>query len=675
MGTLSGLAWGQTVVSIDAQAGRHAINPNIYGVAYATTAQLLDLNAPLNRLGGNNTSRYNWKLNADNRANDWYFESIGDASATPAERIDTFFSDAKSGGAQALITVPILPYLAKLAANRDYLWSFSQSKYGTQQATDPWRPDAGNGLTPNGQPITGNNPLDANTPNSVTMQTDFVKHLLAKWGDAASGGVRYYILDNEPAIWHATHRDVHPVGQTMDELYDLYVKYGGAIRATDPKALIVGPEEWGWTGYLLSGYDSQWASTHGWSQFPDRDAHGGMEHMAWLLQKMKAYEVANGKRLLDIFSLHYYPQGGEFWGDDSPTMRALRNRSTRSLWDPNYVDETWISDKIQLIPRMKNWVNTYYPGTPIAITEYNWGAEGTLSGATAQADVFGIFGREGLDMATRWTTPATNSPTYLAMKLYRNYDGAKSGFGDTGVACTVPNPDDLSAFAAERSADGALTVVVINKGDAAKATRLNIANFGVGTSASAWQLASETQTSLTKLPNLSLSGSTLDVTLPKQSVTMIVIPKGGSTAPAGYDFETGLEGWRASGRPITGLQNTKVIAASGRRSVAVRFSGSGVATAFVPTPGVAAGKTISFRVWVPKTVPLASIQPYALQGAGGGWAWSGAWTAGKQVPRDRWVTITVTVPANAVVPLDQIGVEFTLRSPWQGTVYLDAVQW
>ena len=35
-------------------------------------------------MGGNNTSRYNWKLNADNRANDWYFESIADASATPA---------------------------------------------------------------------------------------------------------------------------------------------------------------------------------------------------------------------------------------------------------------------------------------------------------------------------------------------------------------------------------------------------------------------------------------------------------------------------------------------------------------------------------------------------------------------------------------------------------------
>ena len=58
-----------------------------------------------------------------------------------------------------------------------------------------------------------------------------------------------------------------------------------------------------------------------------------------------------------------------------------------------------------LIPRMKNWVATYYPGTKIGITEYNWGAEGHINGATAQADILGIFGREGLDLATRWTTP------------------------------------------------------------------------------------------------------------------------------------------------------------------------------------------------------------------------------------------------------------------------------
>ena len=65
-------------VTVDVAANRRAINPAVYGVAHATTAQLQDLNAPLNRHGGNNTSRYNWQVNADNRGADWYFESIGD---------------------------------------------------------------------------------------------------------------------------------------------------------------------------------------------------------------------------------------------------------------------------------------------------------------------------------------------------------------------------------------------------------------------------------------------------------------------------------------------------------------------------------------------------------------------------------------------------------------------
>ena len=138
--------------------------------------------------------------------------------------------------------------------------------------------------------------------------------------------------------------------------------------------------------------------------------------------------------------MHYYPQGGEFSDDVSTAMQQRRNRSTRSLWDPNYVDETWINDRVQLIPRLRGWVDQHYPGTQIGITEYNWGAEGHINGATTQADILGIFGREGLDMAARWATPATSTPTYKAIKLYRNYDGQRSTFGDTSVAASTPTP-------------------------------------------------------------------------------------------------------------------------------------------------------------------------------------------------------------------------------------------
>src|SRR5438093_8597431 len=115
-------------VTVDAGAGRHSIDPRIYGIAYGTTQQLIDLNVPLNRYGGNNTSRYNWQLNADNRGQDWYFESIAEPSAVAGERGDTFFTMSNGAGAQPLITIPMVGWVAKLGGSRAKLASFSQAK-------------------------------------------------------------------------------------------------------------------------------------------------------------------------------------------------------------------------------------------------------------------------------------------------------------------------------------------------------------------------------------------------------------------------------------------------------------------------------------------------------------------------------------------------------------------
>lgn len=511
-------------IAVDAAANRRPINPNIYGVAHATTAQLADLNSPLNRNGGNNTTRYNWQQNADNRGNDWYYQSIADSSATPGERGDTFIANAKAANAQAMLTIPLIDWVAKVGPNRGKLASFSIAKYGAQTGNDSqWMPDAGNGVRTNGQFVTGNDPNDANTPSTAAFQQQWVQRLVTRWGTTANGGLRYYVLDNEPSIWHSTHRDVHPTGQTLDEIRDKTIEYASRIKAVDPSALVVGPEEWGWSGYLFSGYDQQYGSTHGWSFLPDRTNHGDAEYLPWLLGQLRQDDIANGRRLLDVFTVHYYPQGGEFSDDVSSTMQLRRNRSTRSLWDPSYVDETWINDRVQLIRRLKNWVSTNYPNTLVGITEYNWGAENHINGATTQADIYGIFGREGLDMAARWATPAAGTPTYKAMKMYRNYDGNKSGFGETSVAASAPNPDTVSAFAALRSSDGALTIMVIGKAlSGSTAATMTLANFTASGAAQVWQLTSAN--TITRLADVSVNGNSISTTVPPQSVTLFVVP-------------------------------------------------------------------------------------------------------------------------------------------------------
>lgn len=513
-----------TLVQIDVAAARRPINPLIYGVNWASTRQLEELNSPLNRQGGNATSRYNWRENASNRARDWYFQSTAFPDPTPGEATDTFVRTTRATAAQAMVTIPTLGWAAKLGPARTKLASFSIKKYGAQTENDArWFADAGNGIRPEGAFITGNDPNDANMPVDASFQRGWVEHLVSTWGRAKTGGLRYYILDNEPSIWHSTHRDVHPQGAKMQEVRDRIVAHATMVKDVDPNALIVAPEEWGWTGYFRSGFDMQWGERHGWRDTPpDRAANGNQPYLPWLLDQLRAAHERGGRRLLDVFSVHFYPQGGESSDDASVAKQLLRNRSTRSLWDPAYRDESWIDDTVRLIPRLREWVAAHYPGTAIGITEYDWGAEQHISGAIAQADVLGIFGREGLDLATRWEAPALGSPVHNAMRLYRNYDGAMSTFGETSVAAAAPEPDRLAAFAAERRADGALTVIVINKqlAEVAK-VRLTIANFTAADTAQRWELTASNR--IARLPDEKPLDHQLDAAVPPQSVTLFVI--------------------------------------------------------------------------------------------------------------------------------------------------------
>src|SRR5205085_9213905 len=150
-------------ISVDAALGRRPISPLVYGLAFASAAQLTHLNCPLNRSGGNAATRYNWQLNASNRGADWYFESISDGSAVAGELGDSFVNDSKAGGAEPMLTVPTIGWAAKLGTGRAKLASFSIAKYGAQTGNDwQWFPDAGNGVRAGGQNITGNDPADAN---------------------------------------------------------------------------------------------------------------------------------------------------------------------------------------------------------------------------------------------------------------------------------------------------------------------------------------------------------------------------------------------------------------------------------------------------------------------------------------------------------------------------------
>ena len=114
-----------------------------------------------------------------------------------------------------------------------------------------------------------------------------------------------------------------------------------------------------------------------------------------------------------------------------------------------------------------------YPGTPLGISEWNFGADGTMNGALAIADVLGIYGREGVYMANYWRSPQAQSPGYYAFKMFGNYDDAGSSFVGTTVATTDPS-EDIASYAAVDPTTGHLKVMLINK-DPDKDADLNVA--------------------------------------------------------------------------------------------------------------------------------------------------------------------------------------------------------
>ncbi len=518
---------GGLQLSVDAAAAQHPISPDIYGMNFADEALIKDLGLSVVRWGGNATTRYNWKTDVSNRAADWFFENIPNDNSNPSAlpdgaSSDQFVEQNQRAGAQSILTLPMIGWTPK---DRSVSCGFSVRKYGAQQQTDPYNADCGNGLHPDGSPIKNNDPQDTSTAIDPTFDQDWVKHLISKFGTADQGGVKFYNLDNEPYLWSSNHRDVHPNPVSYDELRDLTYQYAAALKAVDPAAQTLGPVEWGWSGYFFSAKDAagdgQW-----WTQPIDRLLHGNQPLVEWYLQQMQAYEKNNGVRILDYLDLHYYPQedGVALSSKVDSTTQALRLSSTRALWDRNYVDESWINEPVYLIPRMRDWVNSFYPGTKIALTEYNWGALNHINGALAQADILGIFGREGLDLATLWEAPKASDPGAYAFRMYRNYDGSGSAFGDTSVQAQSNHEDIVSIYAAQRSADGALTIMLVNKGSGAQSTTLAIHNFSSGAAAKIFQYSASNLKAIEHLPDLPLLSNNLDLSLPGNSITLVVLP-------------------------------------------------------------------------------------------------------------------------------------------------------
>lgn len=533
-------------VQIDAAADVHSISPYIYGTAANSDPYQKTMGASVSRWGGNQTSRSNWENNDSNAGSDWgpycnVWQAAG-ASQSPGKASVDSYNANKANGAAMVLTIPVIGWVSKDGNNGNCSTGVPDTDgpaINSAGAIAGYDPTANRNNTSIPSQIKKNGPFafPPITTDNVVYQDEWVRYLVSQFGNAASGGLKFYSFDNEYDLWSNTHRDIHPARVGYEELVRLYTQFGDAIKAVDPTAELTGPVSWGWTNYYFSPLDR---GNDNYGTNADRKAHGDVPLLQYFLRQIKAHDQQVDRRTLDVLDVHYYPQAGQYSQDTSTNMQALRLRSTRELWDPTYSTESWMANteggpNIQVLRKLKDWINREYPGTKLGITEWNWGADGHINGGLTIADVLGIFGREDVYLANYWTTPGDNTPGYWAWRMYRNYDGNFSRFGDTSVKAqltTATDINNISTYASKDSTTGQLKVMLINKLPSTTANvALNIANYATGSTAQVYQYSQADTTQIKRLADLTGISNTISYSLAPYSITLLVFsPSGGAVA-------------------------------------------------------------------------------------------------------------------------------------------------
>jgi hypothetical protein len=510
---------GTLAFDIDPAKVIRPISPYVYGVSSQPAE---GTGATVRRMGGNRQTAYNWEINASSAGSD-YHQSNDDWPCTvlhftgcatqPGAQFLEFHQANHKLGMDSIATVPIVDYVSADKLGTVTLEEKAPSKRWRKSL--PKKPGAPASLS-----------LTPDLTDSNVYEDEFVNLLVKKLGPADKGGIRFYSLDNEPALWPTTHPRVHPDKPTYAEMVQRTSATASEIVKLDPTAVVLGGVMFGWSEYM-SLSDAPDAKEH-------NDKYG--TYIDFFLASMKKLEEQHKKRLVHVLDVHWYPEarGAKRITDKdlSPKTVSARLQAPRSLWDPTYVEKSWIASQwgkpIRLIPWLLERIAERYPGTKLGMTEYNFGVGDHISGGLAQIDALGVFGREGLYLANYWGDGPGNDklPPYIAtaFKLYRNYDGKGGTFGDTAVAANT-DVAKASVFAAtDAKRPGVLTIIAINK-DLRAAYNGTFAIGGGGQTKARVFTVDASNAEIKPQPEVDIKNGQLTYRLPPLTATLFVCEK------------------------------------------------------------------------------------------------------------------------------------------------------
>jgi hypothetical protein len=553
-------------------AGPTKVSPYVYGVnqfaAWQTTTKWGVL-----RWGGDSFTDWNWTNDWGNSGSDFCFwqGSEGGGTGLAGAIAATAFPSVPAAqmlGFPSLVTVPVLDHVASSAVTNN-VWSGSNPPCpGTPSCSS----GSANGYAANvanldfvstdanSTAFVANHPTKGSTlctcagsgcgsactvnTTGPVYQDEFVNFVKVTYGSGSAP--IFFSLDNEPNYWPSTHPEEWPYMSTpgcgtsgtvtSDDIVTRDTTYATAIKTAWPQSKVFGPIV-AQDGIVYGGdYSDPNLSQTTFSDY--------------YLAKMAAAPAAAGQPLLDVFDVHYYTSNGSasqcmqvprmFWDPMFKDFTAAQTDSIDFGWSGqnNYFDTNLYPR--QMIPRLLGKIDTAYSGKSaepgLSFSEYNPGCETTIEGGVAEADLLGIFGREGVFAATAWPLQAiTDSNKQLtnylvaAYDLYRNYDGQGSTVGDTAVYAQTSDVENTSVYAFTQSGDPAkVDLVVVNKGSASLSATIAIASAPTLTTAAGYILQNGKAGVVpvtSGAPTVSCSDGTCRVTytLPATSATTIAL--------------------------------------------------------------------------------------------------------------------------------------------------------